>query len=187
MIFEDKLQWGKHVEHVKPRAIKRLNFLKCLFRLRWGVKHCQANPPSIDRFCYRIWGGGLRICETKHPGQTQLDTPSRSTNFTGGFSGPLGAKEVLRQCLPPQSISNKLGNNPRAPWLVLKKTIERWKPNVKLNRHQQVVLSRLRMCHTHLNIWRENVRRCAINATTVTHFVFECTKFQSHHIKRNIT
>jgi hypothetical protein len=32
----------------------------------------------------------------------------------------------------------------------LKKTVGRWKPNVKLNRHQQVVLSRLQICHTHL-------------------------------------
>jgi hypothetical protein len=37
MIFDDKLQWGKHVEHVKARAIKRLNLLKCLSGLRWGA------------------------------------------------------------------------------------------------------------------------------------------------------
>jgi hypothetical protein len=37
MIFDRKQQWGKHVEHVKTRAIKRLNFLNCLSRLRWGA------------------------------------------------------------------------------------------------------------------------------------------------------
>jgi hypothetical protein len=37
MIFDDKLQWGKDVEHVKERVIKRLILLKCLFGLQWGA------------------------------------------------------------------------------------------------------------------------------------------------------
>jgi hypothetical protein len=30
MIFDNKLEWGKHVKHVKATAIKRLNLLKFL-------------------------------------------------------------------------------------------------------------------------------------------------------------
>jgi hypothetical protein len=70
--------------------------------------------------------------------------------ISGNEKADEGAKQALRQCLPSQStvvaadmieqnltqkkiLSNKLGNNPRA---ALKKTIERWKPKVKLNIHQ---------------------------------------------------
>jgi hypothetical protein len=77
-----------------------------------------------------------------------------------------GAKEALRQCLPPQSMVVAAYMITRAkfnakknyrtslatidsPMTRFKKTIERWKPNVNFNRHQQVVLSRMRMCHTH--------------------------------------
>jgi hypothetical protein len=37
MVFDDKLQWRKHVEHVKTRTIKQLNLLKCLSGLQLGA------------------------------------------------------------------------------------------------------------------------------------------------------
>jgi hypothetical protein len=71
MIFDDKLQWAKQVEHVKARAIKRLNLLKCLSGLRWL---------PTKTYCYRIWGGGLRKSILD-----KVNSTPRSTNCTRGF------------------------------------------------------------------------------------------------------
>jgi hypothetical protein len=108
------------------------------------------------------------------------------------------AKEALRQCLPPQSMMvaadmiEQAWQQSNSPMTRFKKTIERWKPNVNLNRHQQVVLSRMRMCHTHFthshHMTRERSPMCdQCNTTTkVAHFLLECTKFQSERIKLKI-
>jgi ribonuclease HI len=120
-----------------------------------------------------------------------------------------GAKEALRQCLPPQStvvaadlitrtkfnakkIIEQAWQQSDSPMTRFKNTIERWKPNVNLNRHQQVVLFRLRMCHTHFthshHMTRERSPMCdqCNTTTTVALFLLECTKFQSERIKHKI-
>jgi hypothetical protein len=79
-----------------------------------------------------------------------------------------------------------------SPMTRFKKTIERWKPNVNFNRNPQVVLSRMRMCHTHFthshHMTRKRSSMCdqCNTTTTVAHFLLECTKFQSERIKHKI-
>jgi hypothetical protein len=98
-----------------------------------------------------------------------------------------GAKEDLRKCLPQQSMvvaadhQSKIQRKKnyrtsletiRQPHDSFKKTIERlWKPNVNFIRHQQVVLSRMRMCHTHFthshHMTREGSPMCDQYSTTL--------------------
>jgi hypothetical protein len=67
MIFDDKLQWEKHIEHVKATAIKRLNLLKCLSGLRWGVdqdvffKIHQALYLSVIEYGAAAYGSARKI------------------------------------------------------------------------------------------------------------------------------
>jgi hypothetical protein len=95
-------------------------------------------------------------------------TPGHA-GISGNEKAVEGAKKVLRQCLPPQSMvvaadmitrakfnekksyrANLATSRQHHSITCFSKIIGRLKPNVKLNRHQQVMLSRFRMCHTHL-------------------------------------
>jgi hypothetical protein len=74
MIFDDKLQWRKHVQHVEARAIKRLNLLKCLSRLRWGadqdvlLKIQQALILSVIKYEAATYGSARKRVLELHTG-----------------------------------------------------------------------------------------------------------------------
>jgi hypothetical protein len=78
------------------------------------------------------------------------------------------------------------------PMTRFKKSIGRLKPHAQLNRREQVIISRLRMCHTNLthshHMRRETPLICEqCNATTtVAHILLECVRYRSHRIKHTI-
>jgi hypothetical protein len=80
MIFDDKLQWGKHVKHVKARTIKQLNLLKCLSGLRWGAdQDILLKALIVSVIEYGIW-----IYKKNHPRKAQL----KVYELHWGLSGP---------------------------------------------------------------------------------------------------
>jgi hypothetical protein len=93
MIFDNKLEWGKHVKHVKATAIKRLNLLKCLSELQWSsdqdvfLRIHQALVLSVIEYEAAAYGSARKSILNK-----LNSTHHQSLRIALGVSSPLGLK-----------------------------------------------------------------------------------------------
>jgi ribonuclease HI len=88
---------------------------------------------------------------------------------------------------------NQIWENSNNIMTTFKKTTERWRTTEQLNRRQQVILSRLRMCHTRIthsyHIEKTNRPVCETCQAdlTVPHILFDCQKYESARRSFNIS
>jgi hypothetical protein len=148
----------------------------------------------------------LAVIKNKHinfvwtPGYARIE---------GNEKADEAAKEALQQCLLPEltvvvadmiakakfkakRIVERNWQQSDSPMIRFKKSIGRLKLHAQLNRREQMIIYRLRMCHnnlTHSHHMRgETPLICEqCNATTtVAHILLECVRYRSHRIKHNI-
>jgi ribonuclease HI len=145
---------------------------------------------------------------SKHKSITFTWVPSH-IGITGNELADIAAKDALNlEIQPNTSVATmdmitiarrrskekwgQIWNESNSIMNTIKKTTERWRTNEQLNRRQQVILSRLRMCHTrithsyHIEKTNRPVCEACDVVLTVPHILFDCKKFEAARRKFNV-
>ena len=188
LIFDSKLTWVSHIRDLAVRAKKSLNILRCMANIVWGSDreillrlYMALILPKIDYGCF-VYGSArqsrLRALDSIHCMALRIATGAFRTSPLTSICCEAG--------IPPLKFRRQRG----------KEEINKWKTPCKLTRREKVVLTRLRIGHSHITSFHllrgEQQPRCASCGVllTIKHILLECNEFnqtrQRLHVPNNL-
>jgi len=151
----------------------------------------KLNDPRRENYAAIIWTPGHRGIQ----GNEKADEAAKLA--LGQDVEPhikIPAKDLISKArLNFKKIQQQLWNATENPMHSIKKSIKRWKPAKQFSRHDQVVLSRIRIGHTRLthkyhmeHQEKPTCEDCEVHLT-IQHVIFECPRFEDSRRFFNIS